>query len=216
MQDMLRGCMIYLFLAMAWAVPCRVDQSVVLSRVNDLRLLHSAPPVMWHSVLQLNAEAWSETMADADFFEHSDSPFGENLAIGYASGGLEDATNIVMTSITLWYNEVVVYDYNLPKYKANTGHFTQLVWAATQRIGVGVVRSPLTNKVYVTMVFDPPGNVGGAFKANVFPPIGGIAAVPSPRPPSPPPKPVARATKTKKKPVTRRLLLRLSNVDECK
>ena len=37
-----------------------------------------------------------------------------------------------------WYNEVKQYNYNQPGFSMATGHFTQLVWKSSRRLGVGV------------------------------------------------------------------------------
>ena len=51
---------------------------------------------------------------------------------------------------------------------AGTGHFTQVVWAGSRKLGVGV--SCRDGKVLVVANYDPPGNFGGQFLKNVFKP----------------------------------------------
>jgi hypothetical protein len=48
-----------------------------------------------------------------------------------------------------------------------TGHFTQLVWVGTQRLGCGVAQCADMD-VWVCR-YDPPGNVQGRYQDNVLP-----------------------------------------------
>ena len=47
------------------------------------------------------------------------------------------------------------------------GHFTQLIWASSCDIGIGIARSR-SGKVMVVANYRPPGNITGQFKKNVF------------------------------------------------
>ena len=51
---------------------------------------------------------------------------------------------------------------------AGTGHFTQLVWSSSAKLGVGVASKH--GKVIVVANYDPPGNFRGKFSKNVFKP----------------------------------------------
>lgn len=86
-------------------------------------------------------------------------------------------TNINVTGdvpVTSWYNEIK--DFNRSWYDAepprsafsNTGHFTQVVWKASTRLGVGVATKG--NAVFVVANYDVPGNLIGHYKGNVLPP----------------------------------------------
>ena len=66
------------------------------------------------------------------------------------------------------------------------GNFSQLIWRASKTLGVGygrfvsifedwvlkrdqILRDPMSGRVVVVAVYDPPGNVEGCFAANVPP-----------------------------------------------
>ena len=49
-----------------------------------------------------------------------------------------------------------------------TGHFSQIVWAASAKLGVGV--SSKDGTVIVVANYDPPGNFRGKFIKNVLKP----------------------------------------------
>ncbi len=39
------------------------------------------------------------------------------------------------------YNEVKYYDWKKPGFGSNTGHFTQVVWKSSLRVGFGIATS---------------------------------------------------------------------------
>lgn len=92
---------------------------------------------------------------------------GENLAAGYGTGWT-DAIAAAESAVGLWYAEESQYNYNDPVFSGGTGHFTQLVWAASTQIGFGAALATSGNWIVVAE-FDPPGNVQGQFAANVLP-----------------------------------------------
>ena len=49
------------------------------------------------------------------------------------------------------------------------GHFTQLVWDTTTRLGVGLAKSS-TGRNIVVMKYDPPGNYVGQYTKHVHRP----------------------------------------------
>lgn len=97
----------------------------ILKVHNKLRAKHHAPALKWDDTLATYAQKWSNKCV----FEHSDSPYGENLALGYPTW-----TSVVNG----WYSEVKDYDYSKTGFSMDTGHFTQVVWKSTTKIGCGV------------------------------------------------------------------------------
>jgi hypothetical protein len=74
-----------------------------------------------------------------------------------------------------WYGEIK--DYNFDDLAANAtktvGHFTQLVWKGSVKIGAGRVCGSEDNTwhdTYIAVNFAPAGNMAGAYKDNVLPP----------------------------------------------
>ena len=127
-------------------------RSDVLNAHNEFRADHCAPPLTWADELASSAQAW----ADACVFAHdSGRGFGENLA-----GGSEQPTE-------LWYAESADYQFIAPGFAATTGHFTQVVWRASNKLGCG--RAHCTFGVYYVCRYTPPGNVLGQFEKNVLP-----------------------------------------------
>lgn len=73
-------------------------------------------------------------------------------------------------SIDAWYNEINLYNYSIPQFYEKTGHFTQLVWGSSQRIGIGISLNS-NGILVVVMEFSPVGNINIPiyFTTNVLP-----------------------------------------------
>ena len=139
-------------------VPSSLAQEIVAAH-NKLRSLHGVPPLVWDESLAQFALNHANTCV----FAHTSGPYGENLAAGYPS-----ATE----SIQAWYDEIKDYDYNNPGFAHGTGHFTQVVWKSTQKVGGAFVSCNGRNGTpgaYLVCEYSPPGNVtnSGYFAANV-------------------------------------------------
>lgn len=135
---------------------CTFDfEGVYLAKHNELRAsMKDTNPVTWNTGLAAVAQGYADDFACTPDLIHSGNnyngtPIGENLAKGYA---LEDASGV-----QAWWNEESLYDYNNPGFSAATGHFTQLVWAATTEIGCGY--KDCSGSVYLVCNYMPIGNV---------------------------------------------------------
>jgi pathogenesis-related protein 1 len=136
-----------------------------LERHNEHRAEHCAAPLSWDDELAASAQAW----ADRCVFEHSGP--GENL---FANTGIPSAA----AAVDDWYSEVMSYDFVAPGFSQGTGHFTQVVWRDTTRVGCGVAACPglfpgFEDSLLYVCQYAPPGNMEGQFEANVLP-SGGV------------------------------------------
>jgi uncharacterized protein YkwD len=139
-------------------------QAEFLFSHNQMRAAHCAPPLVWSVEVAARAQAWADELAASGCaFEHSHGRYGENLALGIA-GVHDDPREIVF----LWYDEVAEYDFHRGGFSRATGHFTQLVWMGTQRLGCGT--STCRGKRLWVCNYDPPGNYRGQYGTNVLPP----------------------------------------------
>lgn len=95
-------------------------------------------------------------------FDHvKSSPFGENLA-------MHSAQHISCPHmVKMWYDEIKDYNFSKPGFSMKTGHFTQLVWKNSVRLGCGYYTSK--KGTYLSCGYGPHGNVMGAFEKNVSP-----------------------------------------------
>ena len=89
---------------------------------------------------------------------------GENLFVWCDSngGGGDKATDD-------WYNEISQYNFGNPGFTYNTGHFTQVVWKGSSRLGIGKATGYVDGMPceFVVGRYSPAGNLEGAFRANV-------------------------------------------------
>ena len=133
---------------------------------------------------------------------HCRDNLGENIAYGPAS---DDRTADLITDA--WYSEIADYpqDYSQGCFSCGAGgravgHFTQVVWQASIRLGCGVKRDcPAPGQPYGQVVwvcqYGPMGNFGGTseWPVNVLgpPPVlpCSLPGANDPRPPPPPPPP---------------------------
>ena len=163
------------------------NQIEITNYINGLRAKHSAPPLLYDTTISAFTQDWSYKMTSNNNFAHSNNNlYGENIA--YLQGYGTDPVTLIKKSISLWYNEVELYDFNNPGFSSATGHFTCLVWVASTKFGIGISINNATNEAYISFNTYPPGNVIGQFKQNVFPAIGtSVVPVPAPIVPSPAP-----------------------------
>ena len=136
----------------------------ILVAHNRLRTEHCAPPLTWSEELEAAARRWVETLeARGCAFDHDpQTEQGENLAY-FAPAGSRSPEEVA----ELWHSEVERYDFRRATFSMETGHFTQLVWAATERLGCA--SATCGGGTLWVCRYDPPGNVMGAFAANVKP-----------------------------------------------
>jgi uncharacterized protein YkwD len=129
---------------------------------NHYRAKHCAPALQWSDELAASAQAWADALARRGcVLDHSHGKYGENLASG-TSGFLTP-----QAIVDMWYGEARDYRYQRPGFSPATGHFTQVVWVNSARLGCAVSRCA-DSDVWVCQ-YDPPGNFLKAFEQNVLP-----------------------------------------------
>lgn len=143
---------------------------------NKYRALHGVPPLTLDRNLCKYSEEWARNLASRGTMQHrSNSSYGENLYCKYGTGKI-DAT--AKEAVKSWYDEINQYNFNKPGSSGGTGHFTQVVWRGTQRLGMAKAQNS-RGQVFIVANYDPPGNVMGQFPSNV--PRTGSTSVPAPQ-----------------------------------
>lgn len=126
---------------------------------NKVRAAVGAPPLQWSPALAAVAQRWAEHLARENNceLEHTqNNNYGENLFAG--SGPPFTALDAAQG----WYSEIKQY-----KLRAvtgtnfhSTGHYTQMVWSTTARVGMGQASCPGGGTV-IAAEYDPAGNIIG-------------------------------------------------------
>jgi pathogenesis-related protein 1 len=119
-------------------------------------------PLCYSSTVQQTAQAW----ADGCSWKHNPGRgfLGENIAAFSSS-----LSNAPLHAVELWAGEAADYDYASNGCSGVCGHYTQIVWRSSQRLGCGVAvcttgspwGSASPNWTYVVCNYDPPGNYVG-------------------------------------------------------
>lgn len=157
--------------------PCIEVPDLVTARHNLYRSRHGSPPLVVNSLLNEKAAEKATAMAKAQNFAYPPGcPYGLNI-------GLANEFNPVAT-VDQWYRQGDGVAPGSPLRPAYT-NFSQLLWAGSQRVGVGLGLGRPWSVLLV--IYDPKGNFPSAFAANVhiLPPHH-PASTPSPPSPSHP------------------------------
>ena len=129
-------------------VRCRVQ------RPSGQRL----PPLSWSSALAAEAQRYADTLAaNGCHLEHSKTEHGENL---FGGSGRNTPAEVVER----WASEQRCFSYaKFPDGCSCTcGHYTQLVWADTRRVGCGMATCASGAEMWVCN-YDPAGNYTDTF-----------------------------------------------------
>lgn len=162
-------------------------EKTILDASNLHRQNHSAAALVWDETLA----QYAANTANGCVFEHDmkqgGGGYGQNLASKGSSGNidslkLKSAAEAVSNQ---WYNgEAGNYNFfygmanpptNVPL--GDYGHFTQLVWKSTQKVGCATVKCPSGTifgmpSWYTVCNYQPAGNFGGEYGRNVLKPLG--------------------------------------------
>ncbi|MDW8247055.1 MAG: CAP domain-containing protein [Sandaracinaceae bacterium] len=127
------------------------------------------PPLQWDPEIAMVAQAFAEQLRSEGCrtLYHSRNGYGENI---FASFGIRVTPERVVGA---WFREGICYtpgpymrgDRCDPECLGRNrlsacGHYTQVVWRRTQRLGCGVASCPSGEEIWVCN-YDPPGNVIG-------------------------------------------------------
>lgn len=138
-----------------------------LIKIHVSYMLTISPNCRLSPSLRLTAQDWAETLAREDRFAYRpNSDLGENIYCLWSSDRNAKANprNVCRS----WYDEVREHSFGVePKGAFRAGHFTQMVWKASDQLGVGVAKTR-KGKVLVVCNYSPRGNVVGEFCANVL------------------------------------------------
>lgn len=143
----------------------RKIQKDVLKRHNKWRRLHGVPPLEHDEKLCRYAQAYAYRLAQTGVIKHRTRiQYGENLFAASANIlrlGLPVSGKLVVDP---WYYEITMWDWG-KRSKKGCGHFTQIIWKKSKRLGTGVATNG--KKIFVVCNYDPRGNQNPYFDVNV-------------------------------------------------
>ena len=132
------------------AAPSSLSRDM-LARHNAVRARVGMPPLAWSDRLAAYAQDWADTLLARNQFVHRPNPaYGENLF--EITGAAASPQQVV----DAWAEESRNYDYTSNRCAGKCGHYTQIVWRDTKRVGCAVARGR-GRDVWVCN-YDPPGN----------------------------------------------------------
>ncbi|KAJ8769003.1 hypothetical protein K2173_023998 [Erythroxylum novogranatense] len=123
---------------------------------NAARAAVGVGPVTWDDKVAAFSQNYASQRADDCNLVHSTNrPYGENLAM--STGDLSGAE-----AVKLWVDEKPFYDYGSNSCAEGQvcGHYTQVVWKNSVRIGCAKVRCG-NGGTFIGCNYDPPGNYVG-------------------------------------------------------
>ncbi|CAH1773066.1 unnamed protein product, partial [Owenia fusiformis] len=170
---------LYIFLCQLILGDTLTFEEATLLRNNQLRALHvGTPPMTWDTELADFASKWCEHLAATNTLDHSNwrvrpDEAGENLykIKEVVPLRLSELENLGAEATQSWYDEISSYKYGNPKFDRRTGHFTQVVWAESIKLGCGWGQGLQggLNTYVVCCEYSPPGNFIGEFANWVMP-----------------------------------------------
>eukprot|EP00731_Ephydatia_muelleri_P012973 Em0007g283a len=134
-------------------------------RANVVPLASNMKPMTWDSQLAAKAQDYAQK---CNWGHNPDrtSPLGKTGENIYMTTGSPSDCSVAVTS---WNNEkdYYTYDTNVCQTGKVCGHYTQLVWASSNKVGCGAFRCPKltgsasTNALLVVCNYYPAGNMAG-------------------------------------------------------
>ncbi|WP_280477572.1 CAP family protein [Nocardia asiatica] len=157
----------------AWAATARdyttdAFQRDCLHAHNGYRKRHAAPALVTDPALVAFAKKRANKLATTEIFAHDAGNYGENLAWNWSSAGA--APVACAAPVKNWYDEVKDVTWDDPERNwSRTGHFTQVVWRGTTKLGCAQAGAINGKKggTYTVCNYDPAGNMMGDFAENV-------------------------------------------------
>jgi len=148
-------------------------QAEALTLHNAFRKRHGVPDLQLDADLCSFAQNWAEKLASASRFDHRpDNEYGENLYSQHQTNPNADCS--AETVVESWYGESLGYDFGCEpaeSFSCNYGHFTQLVWRNTSRMGIGKAKASDGKRTVIVANYDPPGNYIGQYTQNIPTPM---------------------------------------------
>ena len=135
----------------------------ILAAHNAERVRARVPLLMWDNALGTAAAAYAQQMAMTGRFEHSNRQLrpgtGENLWMGSHGAFPIEAMVGAWGSEKRWFKAGVFPDVSRTGNWEDVGHYSQMIWPTTLRIGCALASTPRVD--YLVCRYATKGNVDG-------------------------------------------------------
>jgi uncharacterized protein YkwD len=138
----------------------------MLAAHNKVRSQHHVPPMSWSDSLARDAAKWADHLAkDLGCQMHHTTAGGEGENLYWASArtwsdGRRDSQAVTPEQVVIgWASEEADYDYKNNSCRAGKacGHYTQIVWKSSTKVGCAKRSCSDKSQVWVCR-YSPPGN----------------------------------------------------------
>ncbi|KAK9690524.1 hypothetical protein RND81_09G134800 [Saponaria officinalis] len=150
------ACLLIVTLALTQKSHAQNSPQDYVDAHNAARAAVGVGPIEWDDQVAAYAEQYANERINDCLLQHSSGPYGENLAMG------SDDSLTGTYAVQMWVDEQQYYDYstNTCADGQQCGHYTQVVWSNSVRVGCARVQC-YNGGYFVTCNYDPPGNYVG-------------------------------------------------------
>ncbi|CAN7119925.1 unnamed protein product [Brassica rapa subsp. narinosa] len=146
---------------LVFIVPLRAQDSPqdFLDAHNQARAAVGVDPLAWDETVAAYAQDYANQRRGDCALEHSSGPYGENITTRKYEYCYH---NICVEAVNMWVSEQADYDYgsNTCASGKQCGHYTQIVWKNSVRLGCAKVSCD-NGQTFITCNYDPQGNFVG-------------------------------------------------------
>lgn len=143
--------------------PAGTSSNRLLAAQNAERAVVRVAPLAWDQALASGASAYARQLASTGTFRHSDrrsrAGTGENLWMGTAGAFSAEQMVRDWASEKRWFVAGTFPNVSRTGRWSDVGHYTQLVWSTTTRVGCGVARG--NGRDVLVCRYAPAGNIDG-------------------------------------------------------
>ena len=135
----------------------------ILAAHNAVRARAGVAPLAWDPALGQAAAAYAQQMAFTGVFAHSNRKArpgtGENLWMGTRGAFSLETMVGNWASENRWFHAGLFPTVSTTGDWEQVGHYTQIVWPTTTRVGCALASTPATD--YLVCRYSPAGNIDG-------------------------------------------------------
>jgi cysteine-rich secretory family protein len=135
----------------------------ILAAHNAERARAGLPPLQWDNALGTAAATYAQQMAFTGQFAHSNrharTGTGENLWMGTHGAFSVEAMVAGWSSEKRWFVPGVFPNNSRTGNWADVGHYTQMIWPTTTRVGCAIASTPSVD--YLVCRYAGAGNIDG-------------------------------------------------------